>query len=158
MGLRFRRSWGLLPGVRLNLGLRSGSLSFGVRGLHYTVGTRGSRVTAGLPGTGLFWTQKINSPWPSQSAGTTNQPSMYLPLTAGGQPAQLQQPLGAAQRPAVTVQQAMPQVRAPSASGLSQMPPSKHVFIPLWTIWTALTVMVIGGLCLTAATIGRLVY
>jgi hypothetical protein len=57
MGLRFRRSWGVIPGVRFNLGLKSGSLSFGMRGLHYTVGTRGGRVTLGLPGTGLFWTQ-----------------------------------------------------------------------------------------------------
>jgi len=40
MGLRFRRSWGVVPGVRLNLGLKSGSVSFGVRGLHYTVGDR----------------------------------------------------------------------------------------------------------------------
>ena len=56
MGLGFRRSWGVLPGVRLNLGLKSGSVSFGMRGLHYTVGTRGQRVTVGLPGTGLFWT------------------------------------------------------------------------------------------------------
>lgn len=54
MGLGFRRSWGVLPGVRLNLGLKSGSVSFGMRGLHYTVGTRGQRVTVGLPGTGLF--------------------------------------------------------------------------------------------------------
>jgi hypothetical protein len=58
MGLRFRRSWNVIPGIRFNLGLKSGSVSFGMRGMHYTVGTRGSRVTVGLPGTGLFWTKK----------------------------------------------------------------------------------------------------
>jgi hypothetical protein len=41
MGFRFRRTWGIIPGVRLNLGMKSGSVSFGVRGFHYTVGTRG---------------------------------------------------------------------------------------------------------------------
>jgi len=45
MGLRFRRSWSVFPRVRLNLGLKSGSVSFGARGLHYTVGTTGSRIT-----------------------------------------------------------------------------------------------------------------
>jgi hypothetical protein len=63
LGLRFRRSWSVLPGIRLNLGLKSGSVSFGTRGLHYTVGTSGSRITAGIPGTGLFWTQKLKSPF-----------------------------------------------------------------------------------------------
>ena len=83
MGLRFRRSWGVFPGVRLNLGLKSGSVSFGVRGLHYTVGTRGSQVTAGLPGTGLFWTQKIKSPFGNAQAGSASQPPSYLqPTTA----------------------------------------------------------------------------
>jgi hypothetical protein len=61
MGLRFRRSWSVIPGVRFNLGLKSGSVSLGMRGIHYTVGTSGSRVTVGIPGSGLFWTKKLNS-------------------------------------------------------------------------------------------------
>jgi hypothetical protein len=61
MGWQFRRSFRLGPGVRLNLGKRSASVSFGVRGAHYTTGTRGRRVTVGLPGTGLYYTQKVNS-------------------------------------------------------------------------------------------------
>src|SRR5262249_57169446 len=60
VGFRFRRTLGIIPGVRLNLGMKSGSVSFGTRGFHYTVGTRGERVTVGLPGSGLFWTKKIN--------------------------------------------------------------------------------------------------
>jgi len=63
MGLRFRRSWSVIPGIRFNLGLKTGSVSFGTRGLHYTVGPSGSRITAGIPGTGLFWTQKLKSPF-----------------------------------------------------------------------------------------------
>jgi hypothetical protein len=56
---RFRRSFGLIPGVRLNLGKKNASLSLGVRGLHYTVGTAGKRLTAGLPGTGLAYTSIV---------------------------------------------------------------------------------------------------
>src|SRR6478672_11458503 len=85
MGLRFRRSWSVVPGIRFNLGLKGGSVSFGTRGLHYTVGTSGSRITAGIPGTGLFWTQKLKSPFgaappqqgtqsPLPSAATTQAP------------------------------------------------------------------------------------
>jgi hypothetical protein len=58
---RFRRSFGLIPGVRLNLGKKSASLSFGVRGLRYTVGTAGRRMTAGIPGTGLAYTKVVRS-------------------------------------------------------------------------------------------------
>jgi Protein of unknown function (DUF4236) len=84
MGLRFRRSWGVLPGIRLNLGLRSGSVSFGTRGLHYTVGTRGQHVTVGLPGTGLHWTQKINWPFGKpQVGGATQAPGYVRPPGAG---------------------------------------------------------------------------
>jgi|KBSSwiStaDraftv2_1062776.scaffolds.fasta_scaffold40294_2 hypothetical protein len=59
MGWQFRRSFRLGPGVRLNLGKRNASVSFGVKGAHYTTGTRGRRVTIGLPGTGLYYTQKV---------------------------------------------------------------------------------------------------
>ena len=59
MGWQFRRSFRLGPGVRLNLGKKSASVSFGVKGAHYTTGTRGRRVTVGLPGTGLYFTQKV---------------------------------------------------------------------------------------------------
>src|SRR5882724_2524187 len=90
MGLRFRRSWGVVPGIRFNLGLKGGSVSFGTRGLHYTVGTSGSRITAGIPGTGLSWTQRLKSPFgsaPPQQA-TQNQ----LPFGATAQLSQAQQP------------------------------------------------------------------
>ncbi len=104
MGLRFRRSWSVLPGIRFNLGLKSGSVSFGVRGLHYTVGTRGSQVTAGIPGTGLFWTARITSPFGRAQAphplagGGALPPQLPLPQIhsphLGGGIQQLRQPLG----------------------------------------------------------------
>lgn len=56
MGLRFRKSIRLLPGVRLNLS-KSGpsSISVGGKGLTYNLGKKGARGTAGLPGTGLSY-------------------------------------------------------------------------------------------------------
>lgn len=56
MGFRFRRTIGILPGVRLNLGKTAASLSFGVRGARTTVGRAGVRTTVGMPGTGLSHT------------------------------------------------------------------------------------------------------
>ena len=55
---RFRRSFRLLPGIRLNLGKRSTSLSVGVRGAHVTFGgPQGTRTTVGLAGSGLSYTE-----------------------------------------------------------------------------------------------------
>jgi hypothetical protein len=56
MGFRFSRSVQLIPGIRLNVGSKSSSLSFGGRGAHYTIGAKGSRTTFGIPGSGLSWT------------------------------------------------------------------------------------------------------
>jgi hypothetical protein len=56
MGFRFRRSFRIAPGIRLNTGLRGASVSIGRRGASLNVGTRGVRATVGLPGTGLSYT------------------------------------------------------------------------------------------------------
>ncbi len=58
MGFRFRRSIRILPGLRLNLGKRSASVSVGVRGAHVTFGgPSGTRTTVGIPGSGLSYTE-----------------------------------------------------------------------------------------------------
>ena len=54
MGLRFRRSIRLAPGLRLNLSTRGVGLSAGVRGLRVGVGPRGPYMSAGIPGTGIY--------------------------------------------------------------------------------------------------------
>ena len=59
MSFRFRRSFKIAPGLRLNIGKKSASFSIGPRGAKITTGTRGTHVTAGIPGTGLFYTQKV---------------------------------------------------------------------------------------------------
>jgi hypothetical protein len=53
MGLRFRRSIRLMPGVRLNFGLSGVSATLGPRGASVNVGSRGAFLNLGLPGTGL---------------------------------------------------------------------------------------------------------
>ncbi len=74
MGLRFRKSIRLIPGVRLNIGLRRSSLSFGGKGFTYNVGSSGpSRLTVGIPGSGL-------------SYSTTVQPQARSALTANPLP------------------------------------------------------------------------
>jgi hypothetical protein len=56
MSFRFRRSFSVIPGVRINLGKRGASVSLGVRGAHVTIGPTGVRNTVGIPGTGASYT------------------------------------------------------------------------------------------------------
>lgn len=62
MGLRFRKSISLIPGVKLNLGTTGASVSVGKRGMHYTMHTSGRKtVSVGLPGTGISYVKNISS-------------------------------------------------------------------------------------------------
>lgn len=56
MGWRYRKSMTILPGVKVNFGLRSTSISFGGKGFRTTYSSTG-RVTRsiGIPGTGLSY-------------------------------------------------------------------------------------------------------
>lgn len=74
MGLRFRRSIRLMPGVRMNLSGSGASVSLGPRGSSLTVGKRGVHANAGLPGTGLSVRKKI-------SGGHSRAPSALKPST-----------------------------------------------------------------------------
>jgi len=56
--LRFRRTFRIAPGLRLNLSKSGVSASVGRRGLWFTVGPRGTRETVGLPGTGISYTEQ----------------------------------------------------------------------------------------------------
>jgi len=58
MGWGFRKSIKIAPGVRINLSKKGVSASLGTKGLTYN--TRG-RVTASIPGTGIRYTQNLNS-------------------------------------------------------------------------------------------------
>ncbi len=53
MPIRFRRTFGVLPGVRLNVSKHGVSTTVGPRGMHLTFNRYGVRQDLGLPGTGL---------------------------------------------------------------------------------------------------------
>lgn len=71
MGLRFRKSMKILPGVRVNLGAKSASVSFGPKGLKHTVSTTGrNTTTVGIPGSGLSFSSSAKS-----GSGSSEAPS-----------------------------------------------------------------------------------
>ncbi len=58
MGLRFRKSIKILPGVKLNLGKKSAGVSVGTTGARYSVNSSGRKTsTVGIPGTGLSYSK-----------------------------------------------------------------------------------------------------
>lgn len=65
MGLRFRKSFKLGSGTKVNFNKNSISFTAGTKGFHHTIGTSGRQTTtAGIPGSGLSYV--------SQSGGTTS--------------------------------------------------------------------------------------
>jgi hypothetical protein len=60
MGLRFRRSVRLFPGVRLNFSRSGISTTIGVRGAGITLGPHGTYANVGLPGTGISYRTRIS--------------------------------------------------------------------------------------------------
>lgn len=59
MGLRFQRSLGLIPGIKLNFSKSGISVTIGKRGAALNIGTKGVTATVGAPGTGLSWREKL---------------------------------------------------------------------------------------------------
>ncbi len=57
MGFRFRKSFKIAPGVKLNMNKKSTGITFGGKGVHYTLNSKGKNTfSAGVPGTGLYYT------------------------------------------------------------------------------------------------------
>ena len=62
MGLCFRKSFKVAPGVRVNVGKRGVGMSFGGKGLRYSVHSSGRRTsTVGLPGSGISYSSSSSS-------------------------------------------------------------------------------------------------
>lgn len=80
MGLRFRKSIKIAPGLKINLNKDSVSATVGKRGAHYTINSKGKRTASvGIPGTGLSYTStsggssgKSKSSHNSANARTSN--------------------------------------------------------------------------------------
>lgn len=78
MGLRFRRSIKIAPGVRLNVGSKSWGISTGSRGARISTNSKsGTHVSVGIPGTGLSYRQKIGAT-PKQSGQDSSSPGHAL--------------------------------------------------------------------------------
>ncbi len=61
MGVRFRKSIKLAPGIRMNLSGSGASWTLGSRGASVGIGKRGAFLNAGIPGTGLYSRQQLAS-------------------------------------------------------------------------------------------------
>ncbi|MEE0963680.1 MAG: DUF4236 domain-containing protein [Ruminococcus bromii] len=56
MGFRFRKSFKIAPGVKVNFNKKSTGITFGGKGFHYTINSKGKKTTSvGIPGTGLSY-------------------------------------------------------------------------------------------------------
>ncbi|MGA3294266.1 MAG: DUF4236 domain-containing protein [Candidatus Acidiferrales bacterium] len=62
MGWRFRKSFRVLPGVRLNLSKSGLSATVGVAPFHVNVGPRGVYGDVSIPGTGIYNRQRLDTP------------------------------------------------------------------------------------------------
>jgi hypothetical protein len=58
---RFRKTFSILPGVRINLSKTGVSSSIGGHGATVNVGKNGPMVTLGIPGTGLSYRTPIST-------------------------------------------------------------------------------------------------
>jgi hypothetical protein len=69
VGFRFRKSFKIAPGVRLNLSKSGVSTSIGGRGATLNVGgKRGARATVGIPGTGISYSEHLERRTPREQA------------------------------------------------------------------------------------------
>lgn len=84
MGLRFRKSIKIAPGVKLNLGGKSASVSIGKRGASVNVSKNGVRGTVGIPGTGISYSEKIigRSPQRQQISSTDDNSVLKIAVWA----------------------------------------------------------------------------
>lgn len=77
MGFRFRKSFKIAPGVRVNVGKKSIGISAGVKGARVSVNSSGRKTTTvGIPGTGLSYqkTEKIGGAKKAQTGGFDDLP------------------------------------------------------------------------------------
>ena len=73
MGFRFRRSFKIAPGLKVNFNKNSVSLTAGTRGAHYTINSKGKKTkSVGIPGTGLSYTETTGGAKRTNSAGGSN--------------------------------------------------------------------------------------
>lgn len=63
MGIRFRKSIKIAPGIRINLSKSGVSATLGRKGASLGVGKGGVFANLGIPGSGVFYRKKLGTPW-----------------------------------------------------------------------------------------------
>ncbi|MGM0867394.1 MAG: DUF4236 domain-containing protein [Bacillota bacterium] len=61
MGLRFRKSFKVAPGIRMNVGKKGVGMSVGGKGLRMSSSSRGVSVGASIPGTGISYSKTLTN-------------------------------------------------------------------------------------------------
>ncbi|MBQ9610616.1 MAG: DUF4236 domain-containing protein [Lachnospiraceae bacterium] len=76
MGLRFRKSISVAPGVKVNVNKKSASVTVGKKGAHYTMSTSGKQTASvGLPGTGLSYSKSFGGKKKSNKSSSSKKGS-----------------------------------------------------------------------------------
>jgi hypothetical protein len=83
MGFRFRRSFKIMPGVRLNVSKSGVSTSIGTRGATVNFSERGTKTTVGIPGTGLSYSEMSPPEKPSEHPTSDSDPEGTKNLLIG---------------------------------------------------------------------------
>lgn len=81
MGLRFRKSIKLAPGIRMNLSGGGISWSLGPRGTSVGIGKRGAFLNTGIPGTGLYSRQQLSSSNSTNRSSANETDSQNIEIT-----------------------------------------------------------------------------
>lgn len=76
MGLRFRKSIKLAPGVRMNISGSGVSWTLGPRGASIGIGKRGTYLNSGIPGTGFYSRERIDGGQQSRPAANAKAVAM----------------------------------------------------------------------------------
>lgn len=78
MGFRFKKSVKIAPGVKLNFGKKSTSVTFGGKGVRYTVSSTGRKTkSVSIPGTGLSYSESTTAKKSCLDRTTKACPSEY---------------------------------------------------------------------------------
>lgn len=83
MGFRFRKSFKIFPGIKLNINKNSYGVTIGPRGLHTTLNSRGTVThSIGVPGSGLSYSTRINKAHKTQKV-SENKKKPIAAIVAG---------------------------------------------------------------------------
>ena len=83
MGFRFFKRIKIAPGISFNLTKRGASVSIGPRGAKITAGSRGVSATTSVPGSGLYYTNKLTKQSKSSCSKSSSNSSASNKLNIG---------------------------------------------------------------------------